>query len=83
MSQHHFIIKYDTNTERWTWDTDQEERRFKGGSILLPDGSWVNSSDSPVINEIDESASNVLNAMLGLANHLSSNSLDMKVVGEQ
>lgn len=33
MTQHHFVIAYDTETKLWSWDTDQEELRFDDGTI--------------------------------------------------
>jgi hypothetical protein len=33
MKKHYFVIAYDTQTNLWSWDTDQEELRFDDGTI--------------------------------------------------
>lgn len=82
MTKHRFIVTFDTATEQWTWDTDQEEQRFKGGSIELSNGSWVNSSHNDLINEVDDKASEVLCGLLNLINNMTNNNLTVTVVEE-
>lgn len=33
MAEHHFIVKFDDETEEWSIDADSEETRFPDGTI--------------------------------------------------
>lgn len=66
MSKHHFIVAYDFDTAKWTWETDQEEERFKG-TIQIGD-NWVSSSHDGMINMLDGITSETLTSALNLLN---------------
>ena len=57
MSQHHFIVVYDTE-RGWSWDTETEEARFQG--TIFNDGEWVNSAHNQEIMDRDNEASDQL-----------------------
>lgn len=40
MSQHHFIIKYDTEKKEWEWDVETEHARFPDGTIYDDENGW-------------------------------------------
>lgn len=67
MSQHHFIVVYDTE-KGWEWDTESEEARF-GKSIYLPESDeWVSSSHNDEIMDRDNEASDQLCQALRVMN---------------
>lgn len=44
MKEHHFIVKYDEATRRWSWDADSEEVRFESGTIYDGENfSWASA----------------------------------------
>ena len=59
MSQHHFIVVYDTELG-WSWDTEVEEARFSGTIYLPESNEWVSSSHTEGISERDNEASDQL-----------------------
>ena len=61
MSQHHFIIHYNTDSKEWVWDIESEQARFTEGSIYA-DEKWVGNTYTEPIQSID----NVLAEDLGL-----------------
>lgn len=77
MSQHHYIIQFDTDTRKWTWDWDSEDTRFPDGTIYLPefDNKWTDLSDldpqlNQVLGKVDESASKAVVGFISLLNSL-------------
>lgn len=71
MSEHHFVVKFDTDTRTWSWDTETESAVFNDGTIYL-DGDWVHSGDVmekyPNVYDLDEVCSTVLSSALELMN---------------
>lgn len=67
MSQHHFIVVYDTE-RGWSWDTEVEEAHFDGTIYLPQERKWVNSSHTEEINERDTEASDQLCQALRVMN---------------
>lgn len=59
MSQHHFIVVYDTELG-WSWDTEVEEARFSGTIYLPESNEWVGSMYDEQTNERDNEASDQL-----------------------
>ena len=52
MTQHSFVVTYDTETKKWDWDVDTEMTRFDTGTIW--DGKdWHRSGDNPKLGEMD------------------------------
>lgn len=71
MSQHHFVVKFDIETRKWSWDTDTESAVFNDGTILLGD-EWVKSGNiidtHPNVYNLDEVCSTVLASALDIMN---------------
>jgi hypothetical protein len=67
MSEHHFIIKFDTE-HGWAWDVATEQSVFTDGTIYV-NGKWQNPNTNK-IGEIDMTASSVIAQMVGLLNSL-------------
>lgn len=68
MSQHHFVLQYDTKTSEWIWDTDTEESNFKGCIYLDDLDVWTNSSYSTEIYDMDNSLSDDLGKAINYLN---------------
>ena len=71
MSEHHFVVKFDTDTRTWSWDVDAEEV-FTNGTIYLNNGEWISSGKAitkyPTVYDLDEVCGTVLSSALDLMN---------------
>jgi hypothetical protein len=69
MSEHHFVIKFNTNNGRFDWDSDTESARFPEGAIYLSEvNKWVDSSYNDSLNQIDTKAGEALSQTLNVLN---------------
>ena len=69
MSEHHFIVKFDSVNKKWSWDVDTEVSAFPEGTIYL-NNKWERSGDitETDIYNLDELASDVLGGAIQLMN---------------
>jgi len=81
MSQHHFIVQFDSDTGEFTWDTEVEENLFKYGAIYLPEvDEWTkpntNSTDEAIrkASIIDNTVTNLIGNLTTLLNTVYSTS---------
>lgn len=75
MSQHHFIIQFDSVTGEWSHDFDSEVARFSDGQIWVESvEAWVKAntnSNLPVVetvSKVDEVASEVISNVINVLN---------------
>jgi len=70
MSEHHFVIKYNSTTKEWEWDYDTEVSSFDGKAIFLEDkGEWVSSAHTDELSALDSELCDKLGyAIFGLNN---------------
>jgi hypothetical protein len=87
MSEHHFVITFDSVKKKWSWNVDTETSAFPEGTIYL-NNKWVRSGtldqDGETYN-LDELASDVLGSVIQLMNTMYENEkpvLQDKVVSE-
>jgi hypothetical protein len=82
MSQHHFIIKFDSTTGEWSQDVESELARFDGETIYLPtDNRWVKPTTNKLADVqtvassvIDRTATEVISNAVNLLNTMYANS---------
>lgn len=67
MSQHHFIIQYDTHSKEWAWDIESEQARFTEGSIYA-DEKWVGNTYTESIQSIDNELAEDLGLVINQLN---------------
>jgi len=69
--EHHFVVKFNAETRKWSWDVDTENAVFTDGTIYVSD-AWFRSGDiiesHPHIYGLDEICSKVLVNALTLMN---------------
>lgn len=66
MSEHHFLIKYDTKSNAWDWSVETEMAHFPNGTIWLEDKElWTKNNYNKALQDIDDN----LAESLGLAIH--------------
>ena len=84
MSQHHFIIQFDSNADtedKFSWAVEVEQGAFPDGAIYLPDSErWVRSStntldvDIAEASVLDNFASETIGSVINLLNNMYKNS---------
>jgi hypothetical protein len=71
MSEHHFVVKFDSVKKNWSWDIDTEVSAFPEGTIYL-NNKWERSGNIMDTDEktynLDELASGVLSSAIKLMN---------------
>jgi hypothetical protein len=63
MSQHHFVIEYDSKTSDWSWDIETEMAVFPNGAVY-DEGEWVRPSHTPEITLIDNDISDTVGSII-------------------
>ena len=69
MSEHHFLINYDTKTSEWGWSVETEMSHFQEGTIWLDDEQkWVKNKYSKDIQTLDDNLADELGSAIHLLN---------------
>lgn len=75
MSQHHFIIQFDSKEGEFSWAVETEQAVFPDGAIYLPESErWVRSninnldSETETASVIDNTASETIGHVVNLLN---------------
>jgi len=53
VSQHHFLIRYDSETKLWEWDIDTEMSVLPQSVYLPESNTWVKPTHSKRVEELD------------------------------
>jgi hypothetical protein len=53
MSQHHFLIKYDTSNKEWSWDIETEMTLLPDSIYLPEEDKWVKPNYNKRIETMD------------------------------
>jgi hypothetical protein len=53
MSQHHFLIKYDTDVKEWSWDIETEMAVLPSSIYLPQEDMWAKPTYSKRIETLD------------------------------
>lgn len=68
MTQHHFVVMYDTNTKEWNHEAEVESANFPDGTIYNDEvQEWIHYNKSS-LEEFDEQLLTRLNNVLATLN---------------
>jgi hypothetical protein len=69
MSEHHFLINYDTNTSEWGWSVETEIAHFQDGTIWLDDEKkWVKNNYRKDIQTLDDNLADDIGSAINRLN---------------
>ena len=67
MSQHHFLIQYDTDTSSWEWDVETELAVMDGRTIYSQE-EWIRPQDNKRLQTLDNEICEQLGSALATMN---------------
>jgi len=83
MTQHSYMITFDTETCQWIWDTEQEGERLDGLTLFTGIGSGydqVGASSYPILYDLEDDLADRLGIALKLLNGLEKDEPIMKQI---
>jgi hypothetical protein len=79
MSQHHFVVMYDTETKQWDWFQELEEGAFPSGGVYSTElQEWLKPSASEHLMDMDTKASEQLGLGIRFLNYCEDKDVRLK-----